>query len=92
MRSYFKILVVSSLEPFPTQTILMTSLVTANNRESSTIRQSLTENDSEWLNCLAETAVILLPKTPGYSISNWHQKLKGNSLSQVSNFTSAAVL
>ena len=40
----------------------MTSLVPANNRESLTIRQSLTENESEWLNCLAETAVILLLK------------------------------
>ena len=60
MRSYFKILVVSSLESFPTYAILMASLVPANNRESLTIRQSLSENESEWLNSLAETAVILL--------------------------------
>ena len=66
MRSYFKILVVSSLETFPTEAILMTSLMPANSRESLTVRQSLTENESEWLNCLAETVVILLPKSLFY--------------------------
>ena len=66
MRSCFKILVVSSLESFSTKSIFMTSLVPANNWESLTIRQSLTESESEWLNCLAETAVILLPKSLFY--------------------------
>ena len=64
MRSYFKILECHLWNPFLLKAILMTSLVPANNRESLTIGQSLTENESKWLNCLAETAVILLLKKP----------------------------
>ena len=68
----------------------MTSLVLANNWESLTIRQSLTENESEWLNCFAETAVFLLPKSLFYF--ELASETKRNSLSEFSNFASAAVL
>ena len=73
MRFYFKVLVVSSLESFPC----------TSEHEGFVVNWAIAHRKRERLAALFSRNCRDLIAKKAYSISNWHQKLKGNYLRQV---------